>query len=221
MYGGIPEPTKANRPLIDAFIKTALETGEDGKGKGGITGYFKRMARRDPMQMAQFLGKALRWPSVAADEGEGIVAAMKAKYAPEKLVRLSLWELSALYSEMIQDSNMLWATRKEATELSPLAQGILEGAASVGENGIGKNGLPGYLKQLQRRHPRAMAKALGKVLAFPAEPSAKETEYKPTEEEMAAHKKRLEEGQAALERAREEYEAELKAKRADGDSPDP
>jgi hypothetical protein len=208
MYGYLSQPSKVNSHLIDTFIQMASSTGEDGKGKGSLTGYFKRLARRDPMEMAQLLGKALRWPTAKPDSGH-------TPLTHAQLVRLTLAE----HVEFWQKMNLQSAER--AMEQNPIPRAIMEGAALVGENGIGKNGLPGYLKQLQRRHPRAMTKALGKVLAYPAEPSAGREVKEPTEEEVAAYLRWLEEDQAALQRAQEEYDAELRAKRADGDSPDP
>jgi hypothetical protein len=211
MYGDLSQPSKVNSHLIDTFIQMASSAGEDGKGKGGLTGYFKQIARREPMEMAQFLGKALRCPTVKPDSDSG-----DTQLTPEQIVRLTYDEVM----EHMDKMHLQWAER--AMEQNPIPRAILEGAASVGENGIGKNGLPGYLKRLQRRCPRAMAKTLGKVLAFPAQASAAEREHKqPTEEEVAAYLRQKEESQAALQRAQEEYDAELIAKRADRDRPDP
>jgi hypothetical protein len=37
----------------DAILKAAAQVGEDGKGKDGIIGYFRRLAKNDPNRPLQ------------------------------------------------------------------------------------------------------------------------------------------------------------------------
>jgi hypothetical protein len=41
----------------DAILKAAAQVGEDGKGKDGIFGYFRRLAKNDPKSFLALLGR--------------------------------------------------------------------------------------------------------------------------------------------------------------------
>lgn len=45
-----------------------------------------------------------------------------------------------------------------------LKQGLIDAAASLGEDGNGTNGLPGYLRYVGRNHPKAFCHLLGKMI---------------------------------------------------------
>lgn len=45
-----------------------------------------------------------------------------------------------------------------------LKSGIIDAAAALGRDGKGDGGLPGYLEYLARKHPKAFAQLLGKLL---------------------------------------------------------
>jgi hypothetical protein len=53
--------------LVDAILRAAEQTGEDGKGSGGLVGYFKSVARKHPRLFLSFLAKL---PPDAALESE-------------------------------------------------------------------------------------------------------------------------------------------------------
>jgi hypothetical protein len=53
--------------LKEAILKAAEATGEDGKGKGKLTGYCKYLAISEPKAFAQLLGKVLPMQVTGAD----------------------------------------------------------------------------------------------------------------------------------------------------------
>jgi len=163
MHGDLSERSKINTHLVDAIVEATSLVGEDGKGKSGRTGYFKRLALRDPKAMAQLLGKALRWPTQSPDQQSTAAH----KWTQEELNKLSPEEINQLYFKMVRESSEF--------ERNTLAQAIVEGAALVGEDGRGKNGLAGYFKRLTRRHPQAVGNLLGRVLPWPTQRSDEKT----------------------------------------------
>lgn len=52
-------PNKTTALLKDAILKAAEATGEDGQGKGKLTGYCKFLARQEPKAFAGLLGRIL------------------------------------------------------------------------------------------------------------------------------------------------------------------
>lgn len=52
-------PNKLTTALKDAIMLAAEEVGEDGNGKGGLTGYLRRVATEDVKAFAGLLGKVL------------------------------------------------------------------------------------------------------------------------------------------------------------------
>ena len=61
-------------PLRDALLAAAKEIGENGRGKDGLVGYFRGLARKDPKLFAQLLMRALVLPpqEEQVDESEDI-----------------------------------------------------------------------------------------------------------------------------------------------------
>jgi hypothetical protein len=47
------------RVISDAILEAAEQVGEDGKGKGGLVGYLKRVAKKDPKVFCSLLGRVL------------------------------------------------------------------------------------------------------------------------------------------------------------------
>lgn len=62
-------PNKTTALLKDAIIKAAEAVGEDGNGKGALTGYLTRLAKGEPKAFAGLLGKVL--PMQITGEGDG------------------------------------------------------------------------------------------------------------------------------------------------------
>jgi hypothetical protein len=52
-------PNKATAALKDAILLAAEDVGEDGKGKGGLQGYLRRVATDDVKAFASLLGRVL------------------------------------------------------------------------------------------------------------------------------------------------------------------
>ncbi len=52
-------PNKATALLKDAILHAAEQTGEDNKGKDGLTGYLRRVAQEDMKAFTGLLGKVL------------------------------------------------------------------------------------------------------------------------------------------------------------------
>lgn len=62
-------PNKTTALLKEAIIRAAEATGEDGKGKGRLTGYCKFLATSEPKAFAQLLGKVLPMQVTGEDGG--------------------------------------------------------------------------------------------------------------------------------------------------------
>ena len=62
-------PNKTTALLKEAIIKAAEATGEDGNGKGRLTGYCKFLATSEPKAFAQLLGKVLPMQVTGEDGG--------------------------------------------------------------------------------------------------------------------------------------------------------
>lgn len=52
-------PNKTTQLLKDAILLAATEVGQDGKGKGGLTGYLRMVAKEDVKAFAGLLGRVL------------------------------------------------------------------------------------------------------------------------------------------------------------------
>ncbi len=48
------QPNKTTRVLKEAILLAAEQVGEDGRGKDGLLGYLKRVARRDTKSFVSF-----------------------------------------------------------------------------------------------------------------------------------------------------------------------
>ena len=68
---GIPNKTTAL--LKEAIIKAAEAVGEDGKGRGALTGYCTFLARDEPKAFAQLLGKVVPMQVTGEDGGALVV----------------------------------------------------------------------------------------------------------------------------------------------------
>lgn len=52
-------PNKTTQFLKDAILLAAEDVGEDGKGRGGLTGYCRFLAKEEPKAFAGLMGKVL------------------------------------------------------------------------------------------------------------------------------------------------------------------
>lgn len=50
---------KITRDLKEGIVTAAIQVGEDGKGKGGLVGYLRFLARKQPKAFSQLLGRVL------------------------------------------------------------------------------------------------------------------------------------------------------------------
>lgn len=55
--------------LKDAILMAAHEVGEDGKGRGHLTGYLRSLAKNDPRSFSSLLGRVL--PLQVVGDGDG------------------------------------------------------------------------------------------------------------------------------------------------------
>lgn len=62
-------PNKTTAVLKDAILRAAEAVGEDTKGKGGLVGYLKRVAKEDVKAFSSLLGKVLPLQVTGADDG--------------------------------------------------------------------------------------------------------------------------------------------------------
>lgn len=62
---------KTTATLKEAILLAAQDVGEDGKGRGGLTGYLRRVAMEDVKAFSGLLGRVL--PLQVAGEGGGPV----------------------------------------------------------------------------------------------------------------------------------------------------
>lgn len=62
-------PNRTTRVLKEAILEAAEAVGENGKGKDGLVGYLKRVARKDVKAFSALLGKVLPMTVTGADGG--------------------------------------------------------------------------------------------------------------------------------------------------------
>ena len=72
-------PNKTTTVVKDAILVAAGAVGEDGKGKDGLTGYLKTLARDEKKAFAQLLGKVLP-TQITGDDGGPLEAVFKTIY---------------------------------------------------------------------------------------------------------------------------------------------
>lgn len=73
-------PNKTTALLKDAILKAADEVGEDGAGKGKLTGYLKFLAKGEPKAFASLLGRVLPM-QVTGEDGGPVSFVFKTVYA--------------------------------------------------------------------------------------------------------------------------------------------
>ena len=61
-------PNKVTGALKEAILNAGKEVGEDGKGKGGLTGYLRKVAQEDIKAFSGLLGKVLPLQVTGDDE---------------------------------------------------------------------------------------------------------------------------------------------------------
>jgi len=62
-------PNKTTAALKDAILQAAGIVGEDGQGKGGLTGYLVKVAKEDIKAFSGLLGKVLPMQVTGEDGG--------------------------------------------------------------------------------------------------------------------------------------------------------
>lgn len=62
---------KTTAKLKEAILLAAENHGEDGKGKGKLTGYCQKLAKDEPKAFAQLLGKVLPMQVTGPDDENG------------------------------------------------------------------------------------------------------------------------------------------------------
>lgn len=63
------KPNRTTTALKDAILLAAEKVGEDHKGKGGLTGYLKSLAKDEPKAFAGLLGRVLPLQVTGEDGG--------------------------------------------------------------------------------------------------------------------------------------------------------
>jgi hypothetical protein len=94
----LPLSSEKGNTVAEMIIEAAVLIGEDGKGKNGLAGYFKRLARDHPRQMRSLAGKILQSPTprVAGKEG-----ATGEQLSGPDLSKLSFDELKQHYDKLM------------------------------------------------------------------------------------------------------------------------
>jgi hypothetical protein len=148
--------------LVDAIRDGVTLVGEDGKGKKNeLVKYFRRLARHHPQAMAKLLGKVL---PLSTPTRKDHVPQFR-RWTDEEISKLPPVPQIRAILETSLANNYRPPTQIKGN--ARLAHAILEGAALVGEDGRGKNGLAGYFKRLARHYPQATGNLLGKLLPWP------------------------------------------------------
>lgn len=76
-------PNRTTALLKEAILKAAELVGEDGKGKGKLTGYCKFLAAAEPKAFAALLGKVLPM-QIAGEDGGPVVVEIRRYAEPTK-----------------------------------------------------------------------------------------------------------------------------------------
>jgi hypothetical protein len=74
-------PNKSTMTLKEAILLAAEEVGHDGKGKDGLTGYLRLVAKTDVKAFAGLLGRVL--PMQVTGDGGGAIIAKIELVAPD------------------------------------------------------------------------------------------------------------------------------------------
>lgn len=77
-------PNRTTAILKDAILNAAELEGEDGKGKGKLTGYLRRVAREDVKAFSGLLGKVLPLQVTGEDGGPVVVEIQRFAHPPTK-----------------------------------------------------------------------------------------------------------------------------------------
>lgn len=157
------------RTLVDEILHTADRRGEDGRGRGGAVGYFRRLAIKKPFEFARYLCYA-----VPLSSGMSIKEPVEVACRTLDEVRSAcetLWEVGR-YPTHCKDEKLpafveeVWSWTPKQRDLffnewkvSPqqtprdLPEIIILAAHQLGEDGAGHKGFAGYLARLSIKCP--------------------------------------------------------------------
>jgi hypothetical protein len=133
--------TRTRRPLPETLRRVVAEFGEDGKGREGNLGYFRNWARSEPESFCVLLGRYLRSCDLHYREYPEEV--------PKISRSMSAQEAMDIYRRFIRAGH--FGPKHLDPDLSPL----LLAAQQVGEDGKGRDGLAGFLRNLARNYPKS------------------------------------------------------------------
>ncbi len=135
------------RMTLQSRLEAAVLAGEDGLGKGGLVGGFKRLAQCNPQAWVRLFLKVAHVPFQLSDH--------ECPRSPTPS-SLSPNEVAQLYSKISRNS--------PSPEATLVVQALVDGAALLGSDGVGKDGFVGYLTWLVGNHPLAILRLLSRVL---------------------------------------------------------
>jgi hypothetical protein len=177
--------------LHKTLILAAEAAGEDGRGRGGLVGYFRRWALTHPKSFVRLLDRVMPYMPEPAEEP-----------AADEWKNMTLQEASDRYQRLLKNDEARGrAEQKAARErqslrrvkgapkqaIPPLPGALILAAESVGENGRGRNGLVGYLKRWAVTDLGSFARMLGPILPeLQREPDPASARMKLSPEEAAA-----------------------------------
>jgi hypothetical protein len=178
--------------LRRAIVLVAERLGEDGLGRDGSIGYFRRLAIKEPDEVAALISHILPLESKVPMKETDV------EYTNVDQIREALCRGGMPDDLATREANLVWGSRPkspyrdatiEKTEgremAGDLREAILIALEQVGEDGRGRNGVVGFFYRLSIKHPRAYARLFCRAapleMAGSTEP-AEEPKYRTVEE---------------------------------------
>lgn len=98
--GGKPPKVNQSKLLRNAIFRAMAQVGEDGNGKGGVTGWMKQLALTDPKVFAQIVAK--HFSSTGSDDNSSSKPEpVTRRIAADGLGNLSTEQLADLYRQTV------------------------------------------------------------------------------------------------------------------------